>query len=169
MTKPDEALLWAREQSVEFWEQSGAAPKDVAYHIAASRSGEYDGDLENIAHDRREWLDGYRAGAAASESRIKVLEEALAEADKPRWFYADEEASPCHSLEEAVEESIYEIEEFGNRLLVIPTARPGATIFGVVRILTEDEIQARGDQNPWTFTRCATEAEARALLKEDDQ
>ena len=111
----------------------------------------------------------YRAGAAASEARIKALEEALTKADEPRWYYADEEASPCHSLEEAVEESIYEIEEFGNRLLVIPTARPGATIFGVVRILTEDEIEARGDHNPWTFTRCATEAEARALLKEADQ
>jgi hypothetical protein len=77
MTKPDEALLWAREQSVEFWEQSGAAPKDVAYHIAASRSGEYDADLEPIARDRREWLDGHRAGAAASDARIKALEEAL--------------------------------------------------------------------------------------------
>ena len=157
MTEPDEALLYAREHWATICDEDGFSDEAEAY-----RRGLCDKTLVTDALF-------YRAGAAASEARIKALEEALAKADEPRWFYADEEASPCHSLEEAVEESIYEIEEFGNRLLVIPTARPCATIFGVVRILTEDEIEARGDDNPWTFTRCATKAEAIALLKEADQ
>lgn len=35
-----------------------------------------------------------RAGQAASAERIKALEEALAKANKPRWFYADADHSP---------------------------------------------------------------------------
>ena len=77
MTKPDEALLWAREKLVKFWEQSGASRKDIAMHVAMVRAGDYDRNLHDDVYLRRSWLDGHRAGAAASEARIKALEEAL--------------------------------------------------------------------------------------------
>jgi hypothetical protein len=80
MHEPDEALLWAREQSVQFWESlaaKGLPPETVAAHVALARSGGYDSQLEQEAEGRRNWLEGYRAGQAASAERIKTLEEAL--------------------------------------------------------------------------------------------
>ena len=151
MTKPDEALLWAREQ---------AGP--------AYRRGCLDYLLV-------EEVEGYRAGAAASAERIKELEAKVAEleaalvkANEPRWFYSDEEGSPCHSLDEAIEGFCYYLEP-GRHFVEVETARPCPTIWAVVHILTDDEITAREDDEPWVYTLCATEAEARAVLKEDDQ
>jgi hypothetical protein len=81
VTEPDEALLWAREQNAQFWESlaaKGLPPEAVAAHVALARSGGYDCDLENEAEGRRNWLEGYRAGQAASAERIKALEEEVA-------------------------------------------------------------------------------------------
>lgn len=110
------------------------------------------------------------------EARVKELESALAKANEPRWYYSDEEGSPWHSLEEALEQvtddirDLYHAEDMPrNHLVEIETSRPCPTIWGVVRLLTEDEAEARLTEEPWVFTRCATEAEARALLKESDQ
>ena len=75
MTEPDEALLWAREQLVTFWEKApGVRAADRAVHINNARSGASDGDLEEAVTGRLHWLDGNRAGAAASAERIKELE-----------------------------------------------------------------------------------------------
>jgi hypothetical protein len=89
--EPDEALLWAREQNAQFWESlaakglppetvaaKGLPPETVAAHVALARSGGYDSQLEQEAEGRRNWLEGYRAGQAASAERIKALEEDLA-------------------------------------------------------------------------------------------
>ena len=84
MTEPDEALIWAREQSVQFWESlaaKGLPPETIAAHVALARSGGYDCDLENEAEGRRNWLEGYRAGQAASAERIKALEGLLNHAE----------------------------------------------------------------------------------------
>lgn len=107
------------------------------------------------------------ARVAELEARVAELEAALAKANTPRWFYSDEEGSPCHSLDEAIE-GFCEYLEPGWHFVEVETARPCKTIRGVVHILTDDEVQARGDDEPWVFTPCATEAEARALLKEDE-
>jgi len=140
MTEPDEALLWAR-----------------------------------LAADHPVLGPAYRAGAAASAARIKALEARVAEleaalvkANEPEWFYRADEAVPEHSLEDAIEE-FCEYLEPGWHFVEIDTARPCKTIRGAVHILTDDEVKARGDDEPWVFTPCATEAEARALLKEGDQ
>ena len=80
MTEPDEALLWAREQSAQFWESlaaKGLPTETAAAHAANARSGGYDWQLEQEAEGRRNWLEGYRAGQAASAERVKALEEAL--------------------------------------------------------------------------------------------
>ena len=66
MTKPDEALLWARDAVVCPW-----AETDPEY-CREVQAGWWD-DEGNV-----EWrAEGYRAGAAASDARIKALEEAL--------------------------------------------------------------------------------------------
>ena len=75
MTEPDEALLWAREQLATFWEKApGVRDADRAVHVNNARSGASDWDLEDAVRGRLHWLDGNRAGAAASAERIKALE-----------------------------------------------------------------------------------------------
>ncbi|MCA6254589.1 MAG: hypothetical protein IM665_05965 [Phenylobacterium sp.] len=108
------------------------------------------------------------AAVLARAARVVELEAALAKANEPEWFYRADEAVPEHSLEDAIEEFCDYLEP-GWHFVEIDTARPCKTIRGVVHILTEDEVKARGDDEPWVFTPCATEAEARALLKEADQ
>ena len=104
-----------------------------------------------------------------------ALEEALAKANKPRWFYADEEGTPFDSVHEVVE---WILDEFGPEdhfpngkgVLPIETARVGPLIYAAVRILTEAERPPRKVPVSWPFevTECATEAEAEALLKDAD-
>jgi hypothetical protein len=62
MTKPDEALLWAREHWATTCDKDGFTDEAEAY-----RRGVCD---ETLATDAL----FYRAGAAASEARIKALE-----------------------------------------------------------------------------------------------
>ena len=122
-----------------------------------------------------------RAGSAASAERIKELEArvaeleaALAKANEPRWFYADGEGIAWRSMEEAVEESCDDLEH-GRHLVEIETARPCPTIWGVVHVFTKTELEDQHrdggpfEGKPYNLTVCATEAEARALLKETDQ
>jgi hypothetical protein len=105
-----------------------------------------------------------------------ALEEALAKANKPRWFYADDEGSPFDSVHEVVEAILDEFgpeDHFpnGKGVLPIETARVGPLIYAAVRILTEAERPPRKVPVSWPFevTECATEAEAWAELKEGDQ
>ena len=103
-----------------------------------------------------------------------ALEEALAKANKPRWFYADDEGSPFDSVQDAVEAILDEFgpdDHFPNGKGVwrIDTMRECAPIYAAVRILTEAEREARDDGFLFEMTECATEAEAEALLKEADQ
>ena len=106
-----------------------------------------------------------------------ALEEALAKANKPRWFYADDEGSPFDSVHEVVEWILDEFgpdDDFPNGKGVrrIDTMRDCAPIFAAVRCrrITEAE-RAGGRKGDFHFevTECATEAEAEALLKEADQ
>ena len=101
------------------------------------------------------------------EARVAELEAALAKANEPKWFFGNV-GVPHPSLYEAVQTRV-DPSGFRTQLVEVKTARPAETIWGVVRILTNDEIKARGKNEPWVFTPCATEAEARALLKEPDQ
>jgi hypothetical protein len=157
------ARKWARERMATRCQENGLPELAESY-----RRGYRDESL-------REDVEAYRAGAAASadreeilEARVAELEAALAKANEPKWFYRADEAVPEHSLEDAIEEFCDYLEP-GWHFVEIDTARPCKTIRGVVHILTEDEVKARGDDEPWVFTPCATEAEAEALLKEADQ
>ena len=107
------------------------------------------------------------ARVAELEARVAELEAALAKANKPEWFYNADDVVPQHSLEDAIEEFCDYLQP-GRHFVEIDTARPCKTIWGVVDVLTDEEIEARRDDEPWVFTPCATEAEARALLKETE-
>ena len=115
-------------------------------------------------------VTAYRAGAAASEARIKALEEALAEAKTPSHFveWSDEGSDFCTDIESVIESAIYDTPP-GLHLFEVMTFRQCPTVWAVVHCLTEDEREALGADTDWTLTECATEAEARALLKEADQ
>jgi hypothetical protein len=166
MTEPDEALIWARKNAAGKAKREGKHPLNVSSFL----SGKRDYALFRDAH-------AYRAGQAASAERIKALEEELAKANKPRWFYADDEGSPFDSAHEAVEWILDEFgpdDDFPNGKGVrrIDTMRDCAPIFAAVRCrrITEAE-RAGGRKGDFHFevTECATEAEAEALLKEADQ
>jgi len=65
VTKPDEALLWARENMAKWCEENDEHQLAQTYRSGAE-------DIRLIDEVR-----GYRAGAAASEARIKALEALL--------------------------------------------------------------------------------------------
>ena len=126
----------------------------------------------------RQWVAA-RASASAErikdlEARVEELEAALAKANEPHWFYSDEEGTAWRSMEEAVEEFCDDLEP-GRHLVEIETVRPCPTIWGVVDIFTKTELEDQHRDGgpfegaPYKLTVCATEAEARALLKEGDQ
>lgn len=102
------------------------------------------------------------------EARVAELEAALAKADEPEWFRTDEEGRAWHSLEDAIE-VLGENLDPGRYFVEIETARPCTTIWGVVHVFTETEIEDQYRdggpfEGPWyKLTVCATEAEARAL------
>ena len=99
------------------------------------------------------------------EARVAELEAALAKANEPRWFFGHA-GSPYLRLDQAVAALVDPYRGPLTQLVEVKTARPAQTLWGVVRILEEELDKARGDDEPWVFTPCATEAEARALLKE---
>jgi hypothetical protein len=103
-----------------------------------------------------------------------ALEEALAKANKPHWFYADDEGTPFGSVYEAAEgvaeSGLFGEENCGERHLVeVQTGRPCAPVWAVIRFFTKDELKDRKDFEWFEVTECATEAEAWAELKEADQ
>ena len=169
MTEPDEALLCAREHWATICDEDGFPEVAEAYRR---------GDRDEFLRDN---IEAYRPGSAASAARIKELEArvaeleaALAKANEPLWFYSDEEGTAWLSMEEAVEGFCDDLEP-GRHLVEIETARPCPTIWGVVHFFTKTELEDQHrdggpfEGKPYNLTVCATEAEARALLKETDQ
>ncbi len=118
----------------------------------------------------REDVEAYRAGAAASadreeilEARVAELEAALAKANEPEWFFGNA-GVPHFSLYEAVKTHV---DPTGGlligaqtHLVKVDTARPCKTIWALARF--------HEPSGEWRVLPCATEAEARALLKEDE-
>jgi hypothetical protein len=105
----------------------------------------------------------------------EALEEALAKADEPQWFYddrANDEAQSFLSAEEAVDYAVFSALKpppEGTSILEINTSRPCPSVWAVVKVFTDEEREARDDDEEYIVTLCATYAEAEALLKEADQ
>jgi hypothetical protein len=91
------------------------------------------------------------------------LEAALAKANEPEWFFGNA-GVPHFSLYEAVKTHV---DPTGGlligaqtHLVKVDTARPCKTIWALARF--------HEPSGEWRVLPCATEAEARALLKEDE-
>jgi hypothetical protein len=100
-----------------------------------------------------------------------ALEEALAKANKPTHFWAStdgEYGEICVDIESAIEAAVYEAPR-GRHLVEVDAWRRCQPIWAVVHLLTDEEQEALGVDTDWTILKCATEAEARAVLKEADQ
>jgi len=92
------------------------------------------------------------------------LEAALAKANEPEWFFGNA-GVPHFSLYEAVKTHV---DPTGGlligaqtHLVKVDTARPCKTIWALARF--------HEPSGEWRVLPCATEAEARALLKEDEK
>ena len=156
MTEPDEALLRVRENAAAYCDRHGDWLQANAF-----RQGHNDDLLTEEA-------EAYRAGQAASAERIKALEEALAKANRPTHFWAStdgEYGEICVDIESAIEPALYEAPR-GRHLVEVETWRRCPTIWAVVHLLTDEEQEALGVDTDWTILKCATEAEARAVLEE---
>lgn len=136
-----------------------------SWSAASCKDPEFRKSIKAGRWDNSPSAQAYLAGAAASAERIKELEAALVKANEPEWFYSAEDSAPEHSVEDAIEANLYDSLP-GRYLVEIDTARRCKTIWGIVDVLTKEEIEARGDDEEWVFTPCATEAEARALLEQ---
>jgi hypothetical protein len=100
-----------------------------------------------------------------------ALEAALAKANKPTHFWAStdgEYGEICVDIESAIEAAVYEAPR-GRHLVEVDAWRRCQPIWAVVHLLTDEEQEALGVDTDWTILKCATEAEARAVLKEADQ
>ena len=92
---------------------------------------------------------------------------------KPQWFYHgdDQSSDQCRfSPYEVIDEDFFgwgERKKEGPHLVHISTAMPGPDIWAVVRVLTEEEMDARDDDEPWLIEEYDTEEEARAALAGD--
>ena len=100
-----------------------------------------------------------------------ALEEALAKANKPTHFWAStdgEYGEICVDIESAIEAAVYEAPR-GRHLVEVDAWRRCQPIWAVVHLLTDEEQEALEVDTDWTILKCATEAEARAVLEEADQ
>jgi hypothetical protein len=95
MTEPDEALLWARERAKGRMFSPNSKYRTIARRMEVD-AGKHDDELSDEAQ-------AYRAGAAASEARIKALEEALQRLVTASDFVEEYTHEIGVELEEAIE------------------------------------------------------------------
>ena len=91
---------------------------------------------------------------------------------RPKWFYHGDDCSSdqCRfSVAEVIDEDFFSWGEHkapGKHLVEISAATECPKIWAVVTVLTDEEKDARGDDEPWTVEEFATEEEARTTLTE---
>jgi len=133
--------------------------------------------------DKTEWVQDsvqphelglHRADVLRNRIETQAREiERLREMLKPQWFYhgEDQSSDQCRfSPYEVIDEDFFgwgERKKEGPHLVHISTAMPGPDIWAVVRVLTEEEMDARDDDEPWLIEEYDTEEKARAALAGD--
>ena len=89
---------------------------------------------------------------------------------EPQWFYAGEDHSSdqCRfSIDEVLEDELCGCGPpiAGKHVVHVSTALPGPDIWVAVHVFTDEEKDARDDDETWTFEGFSTETEARAALE----
>jgi len=99
---------------------------------------------------------------------IERLREALSKADEAHWFYYGDDCSSeqCRfSIHECIDEDFeWDNRPVGDHVLQIAGARPVPDMWVSLHYFTEEEKDARQDDEPYAYTVHATEEEARAAL-----
>lgn len=108
--------------------------------------------------------------AADAIERLEAENVRLREALEPQWFYAGEDQSSdqCRfSIDEVLEDELcgWGPPKTGKHVVHVSTALPGPDIWVTVHVFTDEEKDARGDDETWAFEEFSTEAEARAALQ----
>lgn len=93
---------------------------------------------------------------------LRELQEQLAKAQSPQWFYHPEYTDICEFGPWEVIES-YDLKP-GKHVVEIQTARPLPSIWSVVHVLTNAEKDEMETDDAWMVQDFTTEAEARAAL-----
>lgn len=114
---------------------------------------------------------GHAQGAAERAELVAEVGRLTAEVARlkePHWFYLGNDCSSdqCRfGIHEIISEDFeWDNKPEGDHVMQIAGARPVPDIWVAVHYFTEAEKDARDDDEPYTFTEHATEAEARAAL-----
>lgn len=142
-----------------------------ALNLAAKAAGWLHWDDARQLAERGE-IEIIRAHAKTlmENAALKAENERLRKMLKPQWFYygEDQSSEQCRfSPYEVIDEDFFswgERKKKGPHLVHISTAMPGPDIWAVVRVLTEEEMDARDDDEPWLIEQYDTEEEARTAL-----
>lgn len=130
--------------------------------------------LRETAHAFARWEPVIADEVKEAADRIEALEaenERLRAKLQPQWFYAGEDQSSdqCRfSVDEVLEDELcgWGPPKTGKHVVHVSTALPGPDIWVAVHVFTDEEKDARDDDETWAFEEFSTEAEARAALKE---
>lgn len=107
-----------------------------------------------------------RASMAAEIERLRAD---VARLREPHWFYLGDDCSSdqCRfGIDECISEDFeWDNQPKGNHVLQISGARPVPDMWVALHYFTEEEMDQRGDDEPYTYTVHTTEEEARAALE----
>ncbi len=130
--------------------------------------------IARLREQGRWYIDNAYNLPLRAADRIEALEaenKRLREALEPQWFYAGEDQSSdqCRfSIDEVLEDELcgWGPPKTGRHVVHVSTALPGPDIWVAAHVFTDEEKDARDDDETWAFEEFSTEAEARAALKE---
>lgn len=103
-------------------------------------------------------------GLRAENERLRAMV-------RPQWFYLgdDQSSDQCRfSVSEVIDEDFFgwgEAKKAGKHLVHVSTAMPGPDIWVVVQVLSDEDKDERGDDEPWIFEEYDSEEAARAALE----
>ena len=107
-----------------------------------------------------------RADMAAEIERLRAD---VARLREPHWFYLGDDCSSdqCRfGIDECISEDFeWDNQPKGNHVLQISGARPVPDMWVALHYFTEEEMDQRGDDEPYTYTVHTTEEDARAALE----
>ncbi len=137
-------------------------------HTDTSRSGDL---VERLRGGWNGWTTLTESEAADRIEALEAENERLRGALEPQWFYAGEDQSSdqCRfSIDEVLEDELcgWGPPKTGKHVVHVSTALPGPDIWVAVHVFTDEEKDARDDDETWAFREFSTEAEARAALGE---